>query len=279
MKLQFSAYWRLMRFDKPIGIFLLFWPVAWAMLLTRPAPFYILIFCVGVVLMRAAGCVANDIADRKLDKWVKRTANRPLTCGVIPVWHAYVLLFILLSCAASLLFFLNKLCFILAILAAVLTIIYPLCKRFMDIPQIMLGVTFNLGVLMVYAQTQGILSTQALTLYTAAALWTIAYDTLYAMADKNDDLKIGIKSSAIWFGEHDFDITCMIYAGFMMNLVIVGLTLKAPLIFNLLWLIPFGLVFYLLTKVFLNKDWVFEGFKFNFWVGMAVTGVIGVMGY
>src|SRR5580704_3745105 len=141
---RLSPYWRLMRFDKPIGIALLFWPVAWAMILTRPAPFYIFLFTLGVVIMRAAGCVANDIADRKLDKWVTRTQNRPLTCGELPLWHALVLLVLLLSAAASLLFFLNQLCFVLALFAFALTLLYPFCKRFLHIPQLVLGITFNM---------------------------------------------------------------------------------------------------------------------------------------
>lgn len=275
-----NPYLRLMRIDKPIGILLLFWPVAWAMILTRPSFFYIVIFTLGVVLMRSAGCVANDIADRKLDKWVARTKDRPLTCGEIPVWHAYLLLVVLLSLAASLLFFLNKLCFILALFAAALTMIYPLCKRFMQVPQIMLGVTFNFGVLMVYAQTQGTLSQQGLCLYTAAALWTIAFDTLYAMADKADDLKIGIKSSAIWFGEYDLLITSIIYAGFLMNLILVSVTLDhRSWWWILVWLIPFAFVVNLLWKVFSNRESAFEAFIMNHWLGMIVAGVFGVLSF
>lgn len=268
-----SAYWRLMRFDKPIGILLLFWPVAWAMILSPPSLFYIGLFITGVIIMRAAGCVANDIADRKLDKWVARTKDRPLTAGEIPVWHAVVLLVFLLSLAASLLFFLNSLCFILAIMAVVMTLLYPLCKRFVQAPQIFLGVTFNMGVLMVFAQTQGVLTQQALTLYTAAALWTIAYDTLYAMADKQDDLKVGIKSTAVWFGEYDFDITCVIYAGFFMNLIIVALTIPGASWYILFLLIPFALVFKLLFHVYTNRSSVLEAFKMNNWVGLMIAGV------
>lgn len=272
-----SPYWRLMRLDKPIGILLLFWPVAWAMILTRPSLFYVLLFTAGVILMRTAGCVANDIADRKLDKWVQRTANRPLTCGEIPVSHAVVILIVLLALSASLLLFLNTLCLYLALFAVVLTLIYPFCKRFIQVPQIMLGITFNLGVLMVYAQTQEVLTNQALTLYTAAALWTIAFDTLYAMADKADDLKVGIKSSAIWFGDYDIDITSLIYAGFFMNLIIVSMTLNRPLYLVLLWLLPFGMVVRLLWMVFTNRESAFDAFKMNQWVGMLIAGVFAVL--
>lgn len=266
-----NAYFRLMRFDRPIGILLLFWPVAWAMILTRPSLFYIFIFTAGVVLMRAAGCVANDLADRKLDKWVTRTKDRPLTAGEIPVSHAVVLLIILLSLAGSLLFFLNTLCFYLAILAVVLTLIYPFTKRLFQAPQVFLGITFNMGVLMVFAQTQGALSKLALTLYTAAALWTIAYDTLYAMADKQDDMKAGIKSTAVWFGEYDFDISCVIYAGFFMNIILVGLMLSSPWWYVFLWILPFGLVFRLLYLVWCNRAHAITAFRFNHWVGMAVA--------
>lgn len=272
-----NAYLRLMRLDKPIGILLLFWPVAWAMILTRPSLFYIVIFTIGVILMRAAGCVANDLADRKLDKWVTRTQDRPLTSGEIPVWHAVILLLILLSLAASLLFFLNTLCFYLAILALALTLIYPFTKRIFQAPQVFLGVTFNLGVLMVFAQTQNALSEQALTLYTAAALWTIAYDTLYAMADKQDDIKVGIKSTAVWFGEYDFDISCVIYAGFFMNIIMVGLMMDSPWWFCFLWLLPFALVFRLLYLVWANRTHAITAFRFNHWVGLAVAGVLWVM--
>lgn len=265
---KLSVYWRLMRFDKPTGILLLFWPVAWAMILTQPSLFYIVLFSTGVVLMRAAGCVANDLADRNLDKWVARTKDRPLTSGEIPVSHALIVLAILLGLAASLLFFLNALCFKIALLAAAMTLIYPFCKRFMNAPQIMLGITFNLGVLMVFAQTQQAISSQALTLYTAAALWTIAYDTLYAMSDKEDDLKIGIKSTALWFGEYDYLITCVIYAGFLMNLVMVKL--------SFLWLLPFALVIRLLYRVYLNRESALSAFKDNVWVGLAVAVVFSV---
>jgi 4-hydroxybenzoate polyprenyltransferase len=272
-----NPYIRLMRLDKPIGILLLFWPVAWAMILTRPSVFYMMIFTVGVVLMRTAGCIANDIADRKLDKWVTRTQDRPLTCGEIPVSHAVILLVILLALSASLLLFLNTLCFILALFALALTLIYPLCKRFMQVPQVMLGITFNMGVLMVYAQTQNNLSEQALCLYTAAALWTIAFDTLYAMADKADDLKVGIKSSAIWFGEHDFDITCVIYAGFLMNLILVAITLDRSYWLLLLWLLPFLFIVNLLWKVYSRREAVFQAFLSNHWLGLMVALVFGLI--
>lgn len=272
-----NAYWRLMRFDKPIGILLLFWPVAWAMILTRPTPLEILIFTAGVILMRAAGCVANDIADRDLDKWVSRTKDRPLTCGEIPVWHAVILLFVLLVLSASLLFFLNRLCFTLALFAAALTLIYPLCKRFMQIPQIMLGITFNFGVLMVYAQTQNHLSEQALYLYAGAALWTIAFDTLYAMADKADDLNLGIQSSAIWFGEHDFDMTCIIYAGFLMNLIMAAISLNYSPWWLLLWILPLGFIMRLLWKVFSGQQTPFQAFTQNHWLGAMIAGIFALM--
>lgn len=277
---KLAPYFRLMRFHQPTGLWLLFFPVAWAMILANrglPSLQYFLIFTAGVILMRSAGCVANDLADRKFDKHVARTKDRPVTTGEVSVCSAIALLIVLLACAASLLFFLNTLCFYLAILAACLTLFYPFCKRFMNFPQLVLGITFNMGVLMVYAQTQGNISREALMVYTAAAIWTIAFDTLYAMADKDDDVKVGIKSSARSWGEFDFDMVCMLYGALVINLLGMTWFLHVPIWAYCFWLAPIALIMKIIFDVYRARESALAAFKMNTWVGLLVLGVLGGM--
>lgn len=190
------------RLNKPTGILLLWWPVAWALWLAsngRPDITLLLVFSLGVLVMRSAGCIINDIFDRNFDARVKRTAQRPLAQKSMSVQQALGIFIVLIMIAAYLLTYLNNECRLLAIIAAGMTVIYPLCKRITYLPQLFLGMTFNMGVLMVFAQVQGQVSLQAWILYTAAVCWTLAYDTLYAMQDMQDDQKIGVKSTALLF--------------------------------------------------------------------------------
>ncbi len=172
---KFIAYWQLMRFDKPIGTLLLFFPVSWALLLAyqgHPPILMVIVFTLGVVLTRAAGCIINDLCDRGFDGHVERTKQRPLVTGAVSVTEAYGALLILTVCLLGLLFFLNNPARCLALFAAALTVLYPLTKRFFAYPQLILGITFNMGVLMVFAQA-GALSSRAFALYLASVVWTL----------------------------------------------------------------------------------------------------------
>ena len=203
---RFSLYLRLARFDRPVGTLLLLWPTLWALWLSaqgNPEPARLLVFVVGVVLMRAAGCVVNDIADRRFDRHVKRTAQRVLTTGELSVRQAAVFAAVLFGLSAALLFFLNSLAIALAVLAAVLAACYPLFKRFFPFPQLVLGLAFSFGIPMAYADTLGFIPLTAWLLFIGNLLWVLAYDTAYAMVDRDDDLRLGLHSSAIAFGRYD----------------------------------------------------------------------------
>lgn len=201
-----ADYWRLMRLHKPIGILLLWYPSAWALWLAnsgRPPLHWVVLFFLGTVLMRSAGCIINDIADRNIDIHVARTKERPLTAGVISLTHAFILLFLLLSAALIVLIQLPRTCFYWALLALLITIVYPFCKRFINMPQLVLGVAFSMGIPMAYVASSQAMTGDFFLLCLINFLWIVAYDTMYAMTDKEDDLKIGVKSTAVYFGQYD----------------------------------------------------------------------------
>lgn len=195
-----------MRFDKPIGILLLLWPTLWALWLAAhgfPPVKILLILVAGVVVMRAAGCVINDIVDRKIDRAVLRTHNRPLAMHTIPLKNAGLLFGFLCTAAFSLVLLLNHLTIYLAIIGLFLACIYPFTKRLTHWPQAFLGLAFAWGIPMAFAAQQNQVPALAWQLFATTGLWIIAYDTLYAMVDRADDIKIGVKSTAILFGRHD----------------------------------------------------------------------------
>lgn len=194
------------RLNKPVGILLLAWPVAWALWLATDGQLQgglVALFATGVILMRSAGCVINDIMDRRFDAQVQRTASRPLAQGSMTLRQAWITFAGLMLLSASLLVFLNPASQLLALAAGGMTLLYPLCKRVTQAPQLFLGLTFNMGVLMVYTQVQGHIPAQAWLLYGAAISWTLAYDTIYALQDANDDRKIGVLSTALLFGRYN----------------------------------------------------------------------------
>lgn len=206
MMKQWGAYCRLLRLDKPIGILLLWFPTAWALWLARhAAPNFktALLFFIGTVVMRSAGCVINDIADRHIDKHVARTKLRPLTAGEVSLKEAFIVLGGALFIALAILLQLPSACFIWAITALVITFIYPFCKRFISAPQMVLGFAFSMGIPMAYAALGVGLNQDVLILLLINCSWIVAYDTMYAMSDKEDDLKIGVHSTAIYFGCYD----------------------------------------------------------------------------
>ena len=218
-------YIHLMRLDKPIGIFLLLWPTLWGLFIAthgNPSIQHFTIFILGTALMRSAGCVANDILDRKFDSFVTRTKLRPLANQSIPVKNAFFLLLTLLMGALICVLFLNKNVFYFSLVALFLALTYPLTKRFFVIPQAYLGLSFGMGIPMAFVANEIPLSMTTWLLFLANLFWAIAYDTLYAVTDKNDDLKIGIRSSAIWFGAYVKEAIMLCYTCMMGCLIWVG---------------------------------------------------------
>lgn len=206
LKDRLNAYERLMRLDKPIGILLLLWPTLWGLWFASaglPQLDELLIFVTGTALMRSAGCVVNDYADRNFDPHVERTKNRPIAAGVIQPKEALILAAVLMLCAFVLVLFLNALTIKLAFAAAAIAVIYPFVKRVFPLPQAWLGVAFGFGIPMAYAAVWKALPLVGWLLLLATVFWAIAYDTEYAMVDRDDDVKIGVKSSAILFGRYD----------------------------------------------------------------------------
>ena len=210
-----------MRLNKPIGTLLLLWPTLTALIIAahgHPSTHLLLIFISGVIIMRSAGCIINDITDRDIDGHVQRTQRRPLATGALSIRQALTCLATVLFIALGLVLLLNRLCLLLSLAGLSLTIIYPLMKRYCPTPQIILGLTFNWGVIIAFAATQQTIPGIAWALYGVTLLWTIAYDTQYAMVDRDDDITLGLYSTAILFGRHDKSIiACLQF------LVIAGL--------------------------------------------------------
>lgn len=222
---KISALIRLMRADRPIGTFLLLWPTLWALWIAGdglPQARYVLIFTLGVFVMRAAGCVINDYADRNFDGDVERTKLRPLATGELNARHAIILFLALLAVALLLVLQLNRLSLYIAIAAVVVATLYPFTKRFTYLPQFVLGVAFSMGIPMAFAAQQNHIPAVAWQLLVANLLWVVAYDTIYAMADKEDDLNIGIKSTAILFGRFDRQIVFLFGLASLMLLAYIG---------------------------------------------------------
>jgi 4-hydroxybenzoate polyprenyltransferase len=281
MSIQWNAYWRLMRFDKPIGILLLLWPTWWALLLAGnglPAIKNVLIFTCGVVLMRAAGCVMNDIADREFDPHVERTRQRPLASGELSLKQALGLFLLLMVLAFLLVLLTNALTIKLALIGAVLASTYPFFKRFTHLPQVVLGIAFGWGIPMAFAAENASVPLVAWWLLAVNTLWSVIYDTLYAMVDREDDIAVGIKSTAILFGRFDILIT-----GILMLLMIVMLT-AIGLWLGLNWpwfvaLLASAVLFarQLFTIRHRDGDSCFRAFLNNNWVGLAIF--VGLLGH
>lgn len=230
LRARASAYWRLGRFDRPVGTWLLLWPTLWALWLSAqgvPDLPRLVVFVVGTFLMRAAGCVLNDLADRNFDGYVKRTAQRVLATGEVSVVGAVVYALVLLAASASLLFFLNDLAKQYALIAAFLAAVYPFFKRFFPYPQVVLGMAFGFGIPMAFADTLGEVPPIGWWLWILNLAWVLAYDTAYAMVDRDDDLRLGLKSSAISFGQHDWTAVVVLQMAFLAGMA--GLTWFFPL--------------------------------------------------
>jgi 4-hydroxybenzoate polyprenyltransferase len=221
-----TEYARLMRLDRPVGTWLLLWPALWALWIAgagRPRPQVLLVFVLGVVVMRAAGCVINDFTDRNIDPHVQRTRDRPLAARRVSPSEALLLFALLLAVALYLVTRLDLLTVKLACIGALLTVSYPLFKRFFPMPQLYLGISFGgWSVPMAFAAQSGALPRVAWVLYIAAVIWASMYDTIYAMVDREDDLKIGVKSSAILFADMDRLLIGVMQAMMLGALVLVG---------------------------------------------------------
>ncbi|MDB6085918.1 MAG: ubiA [Gammaproteobacteria bacterium] len=218
-------YVRLTRLDRPIGIWLLLWPTLWAMWIAglgRPNPRLFIIFVVGTILMRSAGCAVNDYADRSFDPHVERTKGRPLAAGRISTVEALVLFAALSLTALTLALQLNKLTLLLAVAGGGLAVTYPFIKRFLPVPQLYLGLTFGWGIPMAFAAQLERVPRVALLLLIANVLWVTVYDTMYAMVDRDDDLKIGVRSTAILFGDSDRHIIAALQGMTLFSLYLVG---------------------------------------------------------
>ena len=271
---KLNAYERSMRLDKPIGILLLLWPTLWALLLAgrgQPDWIIILIFVTGTVLMRSAGCVMNDIADRKFDGLVERTKNRPLATGEVSLNEAYLLAAGLSLFAFCLVFFLNKTTILLSFVALFLAATYPLTKRFLAIPQAYLGLAFGFGIPMAFSAVNDYIPPLAWALLVANVFWAMAYDTEYAMVDRDDDAKIGIKSSALFFGKYDVLAIMLCYAVMLSILLYVGKFMG----FDKFYYTGLAAALLLVARQYgLIKNRVktdcFKAFLQNNWIGFAI---------
>lgn len=272
--MSLRQYALLMRLDKPIGIFLLLWPTSWALWLAAcgmPDLTLLSIFVAGVVLMRSAGCIVNDICDRDVDRHVTRTLQRPLAAGALSVKQALALLFLLALTAFLLVLQCNLLTVLLAIAGAVLTVMYPLLKRVTHLPQVGLGIVFSWGVPMSFAAVMGYVPKAAWLVYAAAGLWSVIYDTMYAMTDRDDDLKIGVKSTAILFGKNDVFILAVLTVLFVIMLALTGILFQLSVVY---YVFLSGAVYVLIYNLILIRDRLpgrcFQAFKNNNLAGLFI---------
>lgn len=223
---QLRNYGKLMRINKPVGIWLLMWPTLWALWLAgdgQPDQGLFVIFVLGVFIMRSAGCVLNDYADRNIDPYVERTKNRPIATGAVAPMEALTLFVALGLIAIGLASMLNQQAQLLAVVGGILTIVYPFIKRFVSIPQFILGAAFGWAVPMAFAAQTGSVPQLAWIVFGAALVWAVIYDTFYAMVDRDDDQKIGVKSTALLFGDADLFVIGGLQVIMLMALVFVGM--------------------------------------------------------
>jgi 4-hydroxybenzoate polyprenyltransferase len=271
---KLALYLRLVRADKPIGIVLLLWPTLWALWMAaggRPDPLQVVIFVVGTALMRSAGCAINDYADRDFDLHVKRTAERPLTSGRIKAWEALAIATGLAFIAFLLIQPLNALTKQLSVVALIVAGTYPYFKRFFALPQAYLGIAFGFGIPMAFAAVRNEVPAVAWWLLTANIFWALAYDTEYAMVDRDDDLKIGIKTSAITFGRFDVAAVMLCYGAAL------AIDLACGWLLGLRWwfvggiVVAAGMALYHYTLI-RDRDRMrcFAAFQQNNWLGAAV---------
>ncbi|MDA9109243.1 4-hydroxybenzoate octaprenyltransferase [Woeseiaceae bacterium] len=272
-------YLLLMRLDKPIGIWLLMWPMLWSLWIASEGQVSIKIlsiFLSGVIIMRSAGCVLNDFADRKIDPHVKRTQNRPIASGKVSEREAIILFIILMSLACTLIFFLNLTTKFFAIGGALVTVFYPFVKRVLSAPQLVLGIAFGWGVPMAFSAEIGHVPLLGWLIFFIAIIWALIYDTYYAMVDRDDDLNLDVKSTAILFGRYDLFIIGLLQCSmlvlliFMAQLAALGMWVYSAIMISMLIMIYHQW----LTKE-KDRESCFKAFKHNHYIGMTVfIGII-----
>jgi 4-hydroxybenzoate polyprenyltransferase len=274
MKGRLRDYIELMRLNKPIGTLLLLWPTLWALWIAgegRPDSYVLVIFVLGVVLMRSAGCVINDYADRNFDRHVSRTRDRPLTAGRVSPRMALTLFTVLCLLAFGLVLLLNRLTVLLSFGGVALAVIYPFMKRVTHLPQVFLGAAFGWAVPMAFAAQTGSLPPIAWLIFTTTVLWATAYDTLYAMVDRQDDLALGLKSTAILFGDSDRTIIGLLQLMVLVCLVMIGHQAGLGLIYAAAVALAALLVVYQQYLIrYRERDACFQAFLNNNWFGMVV---------
>ncbi len=271
---RLQLYFRLIRLDKPIGILLLLWPTLWALWFAsdgKPDWTLVAIFTLGTVLMRSAGCAINDYADRDFDKHVQRTVDRPITSGKIKPKEALIVALVLTLIAFALILPLNTLTKQLSIAAVIIAASYPYFKRFFAIPQAYLGIAFGFGIPMGFAAVQGTVPVAAWWLLVANVFWAVAYDTEYAMVDREDDLKIGMKTSAITFGRFDVAAVMLCYVASLLIIFIVGwqFGLRTWFVVGLLIAAACAMYHYTLIR-YRERAACFAAFRHNNWLGAAI---------
>ena len=271
---QVRNYGKLMRIDKPVGVWLLLWPTLWALWLAgegHPNQGLFVVFVVGVFIMRSAGCVLNDYVDRNIDPYVERTRNRPIASGAVAPTEALTLFVALGLIAIGLATMLNRPAQLLAIVAAGLTLAYPFIKRFVSIPQFILGAAFGWAVPMVFAAQTGTVPQLAWVVFGAALIWAVIYDTYYAMVDREDDRKLGVKSTALLFGDADLFVLGGLQLIMLLALVFVGLRAELGFWYYLSVAIAAGLMAY---HQWLARDrqpaGCFAAFLHNHFIGLVV---------
>jgi len=269
-----NIYFRLMRLNKPIGIYLLLWPTYWALFLSAggwPDIDLLIIFTLGVIITRSAGCVINDYADREIDKHIDRTRDRPITTGEISPKVALLLFFALGLVAFTLVLLTNALTIKLSFIAIALAALYPFTKRWTSLPQLILGLAFAMSVPMAFSAQTGTVPASAGWIFLATVLWTMVYDTLYAMADRDEDLKIGVKSTAILFAKYDQIFITLLQILLMIIFIKIGNLFNLGAFYDISLII---ILFFMIYHQFLIKkrqkmDY-FKAFINNHFIGMIV---------
>ena len=277
---RLALYAKLVRIDKPIGVLLLLWPTLWGLFVAAegwPDPVVLCIFVIGTFLMRSAGCAINDYFDRDVDRHVARTENRVLTVGLIRPREALYVAAVLGMLSFALVLCLNGLTILLAAVAAILAITYPLFKRFFAIPQAYLGIAFGFGIPMAFAAVQGSVPAVAWVMLLANVCWAIAYDTEYAMVDRDDDIRLGLKTSAITFGRYDVMLVAVCYLLTIALLGVVGRLQHYDWPYYLGLFVSCGIaalhIYWIRGR---DRQQCFKAFLHNTWLGAAVFGGIGL---
>ena len=272
---KIDLYLQLMRVDKPIGFLLLMWPVAWAFIISAegyPNIFYMTIFAVGIIATRSAGCIINDYFDQDFDSKVERTKNRVLASKKVSNQEALILFGLLLIVSFILLLMLELKVILFAIFSLFLLIVYPLTKRYFKLPQLVLGLAFGSSIPMVFVLEKGEVDFNCIALYILTIAWAIVYDTYYAMADKKDDKKIGIKSSALFFGDKDISIALNIHLFIIFGFVLIGLINNYHLIYYFFIIISMLTVIYQHLLVKSRKPYqCISAFENNNIFGLIIT--------